>query len=756
MPTHLGQTDIQQWIRKISKSKLSVPEYFSNNKPKVPFSQAQYYRYIKRIDQEGTESLEDQRTKGNNRRITAEVEGYMKGYVSGKPESSLSEIKEVLKERFHIELSEAGISRCLKRLGCSRKDKPRQEKVKRTYTVCGGFELVSALACHMGWPQFVSAIIKKRTQQIKRSKLWEKNNPEAKKLGRNKQGQFTSKYNQRREVREKRFESIENKREGKNFRSMSISAASPLVIARKSLAMLALPVVTNNGMIRSVDTPLGDALRCVCGFNYKQSTLTKFMAELKYLGVAEYLLRSQIEFWQKFWQKHPIGKMELPVLCYYVDGNTKALWSKKRVKKNKVTMLGRVMGCMETVFVHDNFGRPIYFETYSGHAPVGEYILSLFQKIEKALEGPGSELPVNRAIVMDAANNSVRTLRAFAAQDKYHYITSLDDNQWNPRKIRAEGKPQRYHYGEATLSDCEIELKDSQDEGYLITNRAIKIEWDYGKRTVILTSLDPAIIGASEVVKAYFDRWPDEELQFRSMKKVACLNRVTGYGKQQQEDSNVVEKQKELQRKISTLKKTLAGVFPAIQEQETGIASLLKEERKLREISKIEKGDLVLPQKEQERFQEIGCEIAQRQRAIRKIMEPQKHEFKRLCKLEREWLRLQGKEKVYSVDVELDEIMTFYRVSLVNMYSYLAYELFGKSPISMNRLVHSILHMPALVEETPEMKRVTLKYSEKDPEMMERLWEAIGKINELGLKKLNGKIVEFNIRDIDSQLYSRN
>ncbi len=558
-------------------------------------------------------------------------------------------------------------------------------------------------------------------------------------------------------MREKRFESIESKREEKNFRSMSISAAGPLVVARKCLAMLALPVVTDNGAIRSVDTPLGDALGCVCGFNYKQATLTKFMAELKYLGVAEYLLRSQIEFWMDFWRKHPIGKMELPVLCYYVDGNTKALWSKKRVKKNKVTMLGRVMGCMETVFVHDNFGRPIYFETYSGHAPVGEYILSLFQKIEKALEGPpGSKLPVNRAIVMDAANNSVRTLRAFAAQSKYHYITSLDDNQWNARKIRAEGKAQRYHYGEATLSDCEIELKDSQDEGYLITSRAIKIEWDYGKRTVILTSLDPDIVGASEVVKAYFDRWPDEELQFRSMKKVACLNRVTGYGKQQQEDRNVVEKQKELQRKISTLRKTLAKLFPAIQEQETAIVSLVKQERKLREISRIEKGRRILPQKEQERFQEIGREIATKRRSIKKIMEPQKQDFKRLRKLEREWLRLQGKEKVYKVDVELDEIMTFYRVSLVNMYSYLAYELFGGRAISMNRLVHSILHMPALVEETPVMKRVTLKYSEKDPDMMASLQQAIEKINELGLKNLYGKTIEFNIGDIDSHLFSSN
>jgi len=43
-------------------------------------------------------------------------------------------------------------------------------------------------------------------------------------------------------------------------------------------------------------------------------------------------------------------------------------------------MLGRVMGCLEQVFIHDSFGHPIYFETYSGHAPVGEYVLSMFKK----------------------------------------------------------------------------------------------------------------------------------------------------------------------------------------------------------------------------------------------------------------------------------------------------------------------------------------------------------------------------------------
>jgi len=130
-------------------------------------------------------------------------------------------------------------------------------------------------------------------------------------------------------------------------------------------------------------------------------------------------------------------------------------------------MLGRVMGCLEQVFVHDAFGHPVYMETFAGKAPVGEHILGLFEKIEDALEGPGPPLRVTRVIVMDEASNGVATLRAFAEQDRYHYITSLDDNQWNPRKVREEGRPKRYYYGDATLRDCLLELEDSREKGYM-------------------------------------------------------------------------------------------------------------------------------------------------------------------------------------------------------------------------------------------------------------------------------------------------
>jgi len=69
---------------------------------------------------------------------------------------------------------------------------------------------------------------------------------------------------------------------------------------------------------------------------------------------------------------------------------------------------------------------------------------------------------------MDSASNSAKILRAFAAQQKYYYVTPLDDNQWNERKVIRFGRPSRYRYGNATLRELEIELIDSNEKGYLI------------------------------------------------------------------------------------------------------------------------------------------------------------------------------------------------------------------------------------------------------------------------------------------------
>lgn len=213
-------------------------------------------------------------------------------------------------------------------------------------------------------------------------------------------------------------------------------------------------------------------------------------------------------------------------------------------------MLGRVMGCLEQVVVPDGFGPPVYLATDAGKAPLGEPRLGRCDKIEAARDGPGPRLPVTRVLGMDAARTGVATLRAVAKQDRYHSSTALDDNQGNPRKGRAEGRPKRYAYGDATLRDCRLEPEDSREKGYLVVVRAGRSDWDYGKRTVLRTRLPKEAVGASLVVKADFDRWPYAALQFRRLKSLAGLNRGAGSGTKQLPAEKVRQAQQERQARI--------------------------------------------------------------------------------------------------------------------------------------------------------------------------------------------------------------
>jgi len=739
--------DIISWLDQIEKSELSISDFFQ--KYDVPFSRAQYYIYRKRFEETGEFGRADQRKKGGNKKVTAEIEAFIAGCLATNSKTSLQWLQGELITRYSCKLSPSGITRIMQRVdpqkGKRPVGRPSTHEVLKKHNSCGGFELIVALAYYLRWPQEISQVIHEAVLELKGTESFETSDKHADKEGRS-QGRFTRNYNQREDVRQGRFETINVKRQMKNWKSMNVVRDDPKTIERKSMAILSLPVITLNGTIRSVNSAKGQELKHFAGFDYKQNSIVKYLSELKYLGVSKALLSQLVQFWRKCWGAEIETQSEQSLLCYYIDGNTKAIWSSKRVKKNKVTMLGRVMGCLEQVFIHDCFGHPIYFETYSGHAPSGEYILELFERIEKTIEEvPGSRTSVYRALVIDGAGNSVKTLRAFLSQEKYHYITPLDDNQWDERKVNWMRNANRYKYGDATLWEVVIELEDSKEKGFLITTRAIKIDWDNGKSTVLLTSFPAEVVECSEVVRCYFERWPAEELQFRSMKAAVSLNKVAGYGKQKVEDEGVQKRQEHAAKMIKQLKDDLREQLDEIGMHEQAIANLVPKERCLRNHSKIVNGQRELPPNQMTEFIDFDKQIRDHEKEIKKIEMQHKDKFSRLRKHQREWLRLQGKETVYKVDVELDQLLTFHRVSLANLYAYfIKYFMDGQS-MSLVNLLHRIIHLGAVIEESDETRKIIFDYNKKDSLMMGKLEAAIEKINRLNVIGPQGKKMEFEI-----------
>jgi transposase len=726
-------------VTKITDSPLSVADYFRRNN--VPFSKAQYYRYKDQLKKPGgIANLQDGRSRGNRRTLTDEAKQFIRWAHTANPELNFTKLADLLEDELKLSIHPTTVSAYMRAEGLEIKRPPSATAATETIdSACGGLEIIGAVAMHLGWTAHTAKKIVAERERFRRSVAFRDERVELDLRGRI-DGQFTADYNGRRDVREGRFASIEDKREDKNYSRMKLFEASPFVIERKCLAVLALPVITVNGTVRSVNSPLGNALEHFCGFNYKHATIDKVLRDLKYLGISEALLRDQIPFWQQHW---PDFDGNLPMVCYYVDGNTKALWSSKRVKQNKVTMNGRVMGCMEQVYIHDGYGHPVYLETYSGKAPVGEHILRMAEQIGESLEVDGPPLKVKRVLVMDAASNGVSTLRAFAKQTAYHYITSLDDNQWNPRKVIEQGPAQRYRYGKATLRECRLELEDSKEKGYILVVRAILIEWDHGKRTVLLTDL-PEEIGASLVVKAYFDRWPCQELQFRGMKHATCLNRAAGYGKKEIPDENVIKKQQKLRANIAALKRRLRAQLDAIASEEARIDRAIKRERRIKALGTIVDGERRLPEAARTQLKEVGAEIAAAEKRVKAIRTAAGKPMSQLDRYEKELLRIHDKDTVYRVDVELDQIMAFFRMALANTAAWFLTNCL-KETMTLARLFNAILMLPARIELTHETHRVILKRNPKDADLMDKLESALRLLTDMGTKDLEGRKIEFQL-----------
>ena len=139
----------------------------------------------------------------------------------------------------------------------------------------------------------------------------------------------------------------------------------------------------------------------------------------------------------------------------------------------------------------------------------------------------------------------------------------------------------------------------------------------------------------------------------------------------------------------------------------------------------------------------LSSEMAQCRRQIKSIESEWGKDLHRLRRYEKEWLRLQGKDYVYRIDVELDQIMAYFRIALVNLSSWFLHECLPNHSMALAQFLHNILLMPAEIELTKDVRRIRLKRNPKDPECMARLEPALQRLNDLNIRHLDGKRIEF-------------
>ena len=725
-------------IRQVENSGQSVREYFETHD--AGFSRVQYYAYRKALKERGEAGLSDKRKAGNYRKVTQEIREYLRMRVEENPSISERELREAIEKRFKTTISKATLNNLRKSEGLQREHPdPKTAQSVGIRRSSGGGEIFTSLVFYSGILEVLTATIVNRLEEVRQSRSFKPEKGTGKDHPRSRNhGQFTREYNQLKSVRVSRFKSIEEKIPKKNFSTMDVFRRSEETLSRYNLALLCLPLVTSNGKSSRVNRVKGNDLKFLCGYNYKDAALDKYLRELKYLKISEHLIVETAAFWLKFW-KDRYGE-ESVFVCYYIDGNTKALWSSQRCYKGKVTMLGRVMGCLENVFIHDGRGHPLYFQTFQGHADLGKHALGMITELTRHFDD--SQVTVRRILVIDGGGNSVKAMRGFQDSEE-NFITILDKNQVKERRFKHKQKPCRYRFGDAELIDCRIELCDSTDQNSIYESRAVIVRWGNGRESVLVTDIPLEVLDASEVTKRYFDRWPMQEKRFRDSKEALNIHRIVGYGKRVENYDSMKEKHTKLRRSIAGLRKKLRTPLGEIETIELELKGLYLKERKLRENSRVEKGTRRLGAMDEKQLKACEKEINRCLRAQKAVEKEHGEDFAKLKKDTKEAERIRLKDKVYRIDTELDQLLTCFKLSFANLCSLLLSECMNHARYEMLTLFESIFQLNGYSLVTTTEKCINLERNPKEPKVMKVVGECMKQLNSMGIQDLQGHTLRF-------------
>src|SRR4030042_901612 len=351
------------------------------------------------------------------------------------------------------------------------------------------------------------------------------------------------------------------------------------------------------------------------------------------------------------------------------------------------------------------------------------------------LDDPSAHIQVNRIIVFDAGGNGVQTLRGFNDSDEY-YITILDENQTKERKFKHRRLETQYKYGNARLIDCQIELIDSDEKNYIYESRAVIVNWDNGRKAVIITDVPRELLDESEVVKKYFDRWPLQEKVFREEKSGVHIQHVVGHGTKMDSYDKMVGRHKKICEIIAHLKLKLGAPLIEINVIDAELTDLYQQEKVLREKSKIFDGKRILDDADAICLKECESNINRCIRQKVKIEKEHEEDFEKLRKNVEEEKRLRGKAKVYRVDVELDQIMTCFKMSFVNLCSFFLIKCFEGEKFELLTLMESIFQLDGSASVSDDRKVIDLEMNPKEPDLMDKLYKGLQILNTMQVHDL--------------------
>ena len=579
---------------------------------------------------------------------------------------------------------------------------------------------------------------------------------------RNARGQLTAKYNKSRrkgpdEVIGPSHRSAAEKALDRDLGRLSFKDQRRETIEQKVWALVSLPGLnTLNGRIEDLRGPQGRLLGELCGYEYQAETIRKVVSEWSVAGLGPALQQTHGETWHRVSVER--WETDYRAAVAYVDNNVKPLWTAQFTKCAKVSSTGRVQPALVTTFINTGVGVPIFFETYSGTAPLPARVLQLLKRAEEQ-----TEQPVGRLTVIDGECCSASLLLEFKVEFR-DLIVPLPESMVTPERFRfGPGSAfQAYRDGDR-IREGRITLTDSKNANVTVEARAIIIE-RRGKETwtVLVTLADATLWSCRALAEAYFRRWPAQEGFFRQANQAVGLKQVHGYGKRLVTNTAVMTQLEELaarterteQRQALNKKQCLELIDELAQvQQELDQVSRYRAKREERIDEAV-----VAERTHTRAFAEAATELREatqkeregeqrrnkldEQHAKLAARVEKTHEQRLKWDAERE--KLESRKEILEADVSQDTIFTTMKVTLCMLLQFFVREYMPHRRIEWATFLSRIAVLPGRRETTDHTVTTFIHGNRRDVELMTALDKACQGINE---RRLNykGKLLQYRV-----------
>lgn len=507
-----------------------------------------------------------------------------------------------------------------------------------------------------------------------------------------------------------------------------------------------------------------------CAYGYWH--VERFLAQVAQAYGADIFTDALAGWTTRLWQPFIPKETDQSVL-FYVDGHRKPVYSDALIPRGLVGRLSAILGCRTLVLLHDAQGHPLLATTHRGdqHLTIGLPTIvkryeqgtgtSTVQQIIVDREGMAAEF---LAHLLKEGRTVISVLRT----DQYAGLDSFTDiGDFLPLHTEPSGKVLR------EVAPASIALSLPEQKGQCLQLRVALIRdlcrktplppskeereyprrwdadlnwedrrwWDVGWQATpapqIPTSpkLIPIVTTAEtidprELAKAYISRWPLQENIIRDFLLPLGLDTNHGYSKKPVENSEVARKRAALEKRLTNVQHWAEGARKRSHNASklyTKRCQLTKE--RARELYRIlnnhqieleQQGmeDWRLRKTIKEEKAVADAEIEEYQQRQWKAYDTSNQEHRkceRYCQEQRKLLRAledltTSERMMYELDNSKDQVMTVFKVALVNLVMWTRDRYFPTSyeHATWKRLA-PFFHLPGLVKQAQNTVEVLLR-----------------------------------------------